>query len=47
MSFSEKVLTCRLKEGIKAVRFLSVKSHGSSMAQSYDYFKFIVLAEIW
>jgi hypothetical protein len=40
ISFSEKLLTCELKKGIKAVRFMRVRSHGSSMAQSCLYQNF-------
>jgi hypothetical protein len=32
IAFSEKLLTCGLKEGIKAVWLLKVRSHGSSVA---------------
>jgi hypothetical protein len=34
------VLTCGVKEGIKAV--LLLRSHGSSVAQSYGHFKLLV-----
>jgi hypothetical protein len=38
-----KILTFGLKEGIKALCFLRVRYHGSSMAQSYDYLKMLTL----
>jgi hypothetical protein len=40
---SDKLLTCGLKEGIKAVLFLRVRPHGSSMAQSYGHLKMLPL----
>jgi len=38
-----KLLACGLKEGIKAVWFLRVIFHGSSMAKSYVYLKMLAL----
>ena len=42
IEFSENVLTCGLKEGIKAVRMLKIRPHGSSMAWSYSHLKILV-----
>jgi hypothetical protein len=35
--FSEKLLGCGLKEGIKAVLFVLIRFHGSSMVKRYGY----------
>jgi len=37
--FSDKLLTCGLREGTKAVLFLRVRTLGSSIAISYGHLK--------
>ena len=47
ITFLDKMLTCWLKEGAKAVSFLKIRLHGSSMAKNYGHLKMLAQMRSW